>query len=125
MLQIRLIGETKRLLLARRAQPAARLAWKPNRVYFKTMRVQKSPLTVFTPLDDGTGVLLNLETLFYYSLNRTGVALWQEIEGGDSPTLDVLVQATCKRFDVDEDGARREIAAFVARLEEFRMVRSV
>jgi hypothetical protein len=89
------------------------------------MRVEKSPLTVFTPLDGGTGVLLNLETLFYYSLNRTGVALWQEIEGGDSPTLDVLVQATCKRFDVDEDGARREIVAFVARLEEFRMVRVV
>ena len=89
------------------------------------MRVQKSPLTVFTPLDDGTGVLLNLETLFYYSLNRTGVALWEEIEGGDSPTLDVLVQATCKRFDVGEDGARREIVAFVARLEEFRMVRAL
>jgi hypothetical protein len=89
------------------------------------MLVEKSPLTVFTPLDDGTGVLLNLETLFYYSLNRTGVVLWQEIERGDSPTLDVLIQATCKRFDVAEDGARREIVAFVERLEEFRMVRVV
>jgi hypothetical protein len=119
-----LIGVTKRprLPVAWYAT-APRLAWKPNGVYFKTMLVEKSPLTVFTPLDDGTGVLLNLETLFYYSLNRTGVALWQEIERGDSPTLDVLVQATCKRFDVDEDGARREIVAFVDRLEEFRMVR--
>ena len=89
------------------------------------MLVEKSQLTVFTPLDDGTGVLLNLETLFYYSLNRTGVALWQEIENGDAPTLDVLVQATCKRFDVDEDVARREIVTFVGRLEEFRMVRVV
>lgn len=89
------------------------------------MLVEKSPRTVFTPLDDGTGVLLNLETLFYYSLNRTGVALWREIDAGDSPTLDVLVQATCKRFEVDEDDARREIVAFVARLEEFRMVRVV
>ena len=89
------------------------------------MVVEKSQLTVFTPLDDGTGVLLNLETLFYYSLNRTGVALWQEIENGDSPTLDVLVQATCKRFDVDEDVARREIVTFVGRLEEFRLVRVV
>jgi len=89
------------------------------------MLVEKSQLTVFTPLDDGTGVLLNLETLFYYSLHRTGVALWQEIENGDSPTLDVLVQATCKRFDVDEDVARREIGTFVGRLEEFRMVRVV
>lgn len=83
------------------------------------------PKTVFTPLDDGTGVLLNLETLFYYNLNRTGVALWQEIDRSQAPTLDVLVAATCKRFDVPEDGARREIVAFVERLEEFKMVRIV
>lgn len=86
------------------------------------MRIAKSRLTVFTPLEDETGVLLNLETLFYYSLNRTAVALWQELEHGDPPTLDDLVRATCKRFDVDEDSARRDIVAFVGRLEEFRML---
>jgi hypothetical protein len=89
------------------------------------MLVEKSPLTVFTPLDDGTGVLLNLETLFYYSLNRTGVALWQEIERSSPPTADLLVDSICKRFDVDEEGARRGIVAFVTRLAEFKMVRVV
>ena len=89
------------------------------------MIVEKSPKTVFTLLDDGTGVLLNLETLFYYNLNRTGVVLWQEIERINPPTLDLLVEATCRRFDVAEDGARREIFAFVERLEEFKMVRVV
>lgn len=89
------------------------------------MRVEKLPQTVFTPLDDGTGVLLNLETLFYYGLNRTAVALWQEIERNKPPTLDALVQATCQRFDVDEGAARREIIAFVGRLQEFKMVRLI
>lgn len=89
------------------------------------MIVEKSPLTVFTPLDDGTGVLLNLETLFYYNLNRTGAALWQEIERSNRPTLNVLIEATCKRFDVAEDGARREIVVFIERLKEFKMVRVV
>jgi hypothetical protein len=68
-------------------------------------------------------VLLNLETLFYYSLNQTGVALWQELEHSNPSTLDHLVRATCERFDVDEDAARPEIAAFLGRLEELRMVR--
>ena len=89
------------------------------------MIVEKSPLTVFTPLDDGTGVLLNLETLFYYNLNRTGAALWQEIERSNQPTLNALIQATCRRFDVAEDGARREIIAFIERLKDFKMVRVV
>ena len=102
-----------------------RLAWKPVRVYFKTMVVEKSPQTVFTPLDDGTGVLLNVETLFYYGLNQTAVALWHEIERSNPPTLDALVQVTCQRFDVDEDAARPEIVAFVRRLQEFKMVRLV
>ncbi|MEK6321403.1 MAG: PqqD family protein [Acidobacteriota bacterium] len=87
------------------------------------MRVEKSTHTVFTPLDDGTGVLLNLETRFYYSLNRTGVALWRELEQTNPSTIDDLVRATCEQFGVDEDVARREIAAFVGQLEDFRMVR--
>lgn len=89
------------------------------------MLVEKSPLTIFTPLDDGTGVLLHLETLFYYRLNRTGVALWQEIEGNSPPTVDLLVNVISKRYDVDEEGARRGIVAFVTRLAEFKMVRVV
>jgi hypothetical protein len=87
------------------------------------MRVERSTLTVFTPLDDGTGVLLNLTTLIYYSLNRTGVALWQELELLNPSTLDELVRATCRRFDVDEDAAGQHIATFVGQLEELRMVR--
>ena len=89
------------------------------------MIVEKSPQTVFTPLEDGLGVLLNLQTLFYYNLNRTGAVLWQEIERAGQPTLNSLIEAVCKRFDVSEDGARQEILAFVERLKEFKMVRVV
>jgi len=89
------------------------------------MIVEKSPQTVFTPLEDGSGVLLNLQTLFYYNLNRTGAVLWQEIERSGQPTLTSLIEAVCKRFDVSEEGARQEILAFVERLKEFKMVRVV
>jgi len=89
------------------------------------MIVEKSPQTVFTPLEDGSGVLLNLQTLFYYNLNRTGAVLWQEIERTGQPTLNSLIDVVCKRFDVSEDGARGEILSFIERLKEFKMIRVV
>lgn len=89
------------------------------------MRVEKLSLTVFTPLDDGTGVLLNVDTLFYYSLNRTAVALWKEIEANNSFTVNDLVPAMCERFEVDGEAARREIAAFFKKLEELKILRVV
>ena len=87
------------------------------------MHIEKSSQTVFTPLADGTGVLLNLETLFYYNLNRTGSLLWQQIEAGNDLTLDDLLSSTCERFDVDEASARQFISAFIKQLEQLKMVR--
>jgi hypothetical protein len=88
------------------------------------MLVEKSAPTVFTALDDGRGVLLNLETLFYYTLNKTGVAIWQEIERNDKPpTVEFLAQTICKRFDIDEEGARQGIVAFVDRLADLKFIR--
>jgi hypothetical protein len=52
---------------------------------FILMHIEKLQPTVFTPLDDGTGVLLNLQTLLYYSLNKTGAAVWQQIEEKRAP----------------------------------------
>jgi hypothetical protein len=87
------------------------------------MRIEKSSQTVFTPLADGTGVLLNLETLFYYNLNHTGSLLWQQIEAGNALTLDDLLGPTCERFDVDEASARQLINAFIQQLEQFKLIR--
>jgi hypothetical protein len=86
------------------------------------MQIEKASPTVFTPLADGTGVLLNLDTLFYYSLNRTGAVLWQRIEEG-AVTLDELLRATCERFEVSEDTARSLVIKFIEQLEIFKMVR--
>ncbi len=89
------------------------------------MPVEKSSTTVYTPLDDGTGVLLNVETLFYFSLNRTGAALWLELEANNSSTVEDLTRVICDRFDVDQDAARLEIDDFVKQLERLKIVRIV
>ena len=87
------------------------------------MQINKSPATVFTQLDDGTGVLLNKETKSTYSLNRTGSLLWKLLEEVNAVALDDLVLITCERFDVNEDDARLALLAFVDRLERYKMVR--
>ena len=86
------------------------------------MHIEKSSQTVFTPLADGTGVLLNLEPLFYYNLNRTGSLLWQQIEAGNVLTLDDLLRSACEQFNVDEASARELISAFVKQLEQIKMI---
>ncbi len=89
------------------------------------MRVEKSSRTVFTPLDDGTGVLLNVDTLFYYSLNRTAVFLWKEIEARNPLAPDDLIPTLCERFKVDQEAAHREITNFVEKLEELKILRAI
>jgi hypothetical protein len=42
------------------------------------MVIEKASQTVFTPLADSTAVLLNLNTLLYFKLNRTGAAVWKQ-----------------------------------------------
>jgi hypothetical protein len=72
------------------------------------MQVEKLPSTVFTPLENGTGVLLNLSTLCYYSLNKTGVAVWKVLEENNAAA--------------SEDAAQIDLRAFVDHLARFNMV---
>lgn len=87
------------------------------------MQIEKASPTVFTPLEDETAVLLNLDTLFYYSLNRTGAAIWQQIETAQVATDDDLIRAVCERYDVDEETARQTINEFLEKLEHFKIIR--
>jgi hypothetical protein len=96
-----------------------------NTSIFEAMRVEKSSLTVFTPLDDGTGVLLNVDTLFYYSLNRTAVILWKGIEARNPLVPDDLIPTLCERFEVDQEAARREITSFIEKLEALKFLRAL
>ena len=86
------------------------------------MQVRKMSASVFTELPDGTGVLLNLETLLYFSLNRTGAALWLEIDRTETVALESLVQYVCERFDVDLAAAQEEIARFAKRLAQLGLI---
>jgi len=94
-----------------------------DKLIFVLMRIHKLPSTVFTPLEDGTAVLLNLQTLAYYSLNKTAASIWRLIEEKNGLTLDDVVSSICARFEVAEDAARIDLRAFVEHLARFQMVK--
>jgi len=86
------------------------------------MNIRKASPTVFTPLEDGSAVLLNLQTLFYYNLNRSAAVLWKQIETQDSLDDSELVRGACQRFDFDEARAHSDVQDFLQKLREYRFV---
>jgi len=68
---------------------------------------------LLTELADGTGVLLHLETKFYFTLNATGVAVWKAVGAGARTELDVA-QRLCEEFEVDPETARADLAGLLA-----------
>ena len=74
------------------------------------------PKCLLTELEDGTGVVLNLETKFYHTLNSTAVALWKALEQGvrsDTELATKLVSA----FEVDEAQALADVAVALLEFE--------
>jgi hypothetical protein len=62
------------------------------------LSVPKSVL--LTELADGTGVLLDLQTKFYYTLNATGLFLWKSVVAGTSAPAALAVQVA-EAFEVE------------------------
>lgn len=71
-----------------------------------------SERVIFTPLVDGTGVLLHLDSKFYFTLNATGVAVWSALASG-AHAIDALTRLLAERFDVDADRARADVTALI------------
>jgi hypothetical protein len=76
-----------------------------------------NPQVLFTEIDDGSGVLLHLDTKFYYTLNPTAVVVWKALAGpaGGAGTADVagLADRLVAEFRVEPDVARRDVAAIL------------
>lgn len=79
---------------------------------------------LFTQLDDGSGVLLNLGSGLYYTLNRAGVAVWKALSEGKAD-ISMLTQRLCASFDVDEIEAEREASRLVHELQKDGLVQLV
>lgn len=74
---------------------------------------------VDTKLDEGEVVLLHLETKTYYSLNLTGVRIWQGLKQGLS--LKEISQRLQEEFNVDAGRADRSVVDLVNELCEQKL----
>ena len=74
------------------------------------------PRCVLTELPDGTGVVLHLDTRFYYTLNRAAVASWKALSAGPG-TAEAIGAALAREFVVDDASAAADARAL---LEELR-----
>jgi len=72
-------------------------------------------LTINT-LEDGSGVLLDLEREQLMTLNATGMCVVQAVDAG-AETSDALVEALVRRFEVATEAARRDVDAFLRELD--------
>ena len=82
------------------------------------------PKCLLTELDDGTGVILNLETKYYFTLNATGVVLWKALEGG-ARTPQEIVARLVGEFEVEEAEALADVRAVLDELLSEQLVESL
>lgn len=75
------------------------------------------PKCLLTELDDGTGVVLHLDTKLYYTLNDTGVFVWKELEASPRGT-EALVLRLTESFEVNSEHARADLGALLRTLLE-------
>ena len=72
-----------------------------------------NPQVLFTEIDDGTGVLLHLDTKFYYTLNPTAVVVWKAIAEGGAATAASIASRIAEAFQVEPDVAERDVEAIL------------
>jgi hypothetical protein len=72
---------------------------------------------LLTELGDGTGVLLHLDTKFYYTLNRTGLVLWKAATVAPRKTADDLALRLAEAFTVDEATAKADVNGLLRELD--------
>ena len=81
--------------------------------------VSFSPDVLFRELDD-EGVLLDLETEQYYTLDDIGVRMWQLLH--ENKDMEVVVATLLEEYDVDEATLRQDLAELIARLSEAGLI---
>ncbi len=69
-----------------------------------------NPQVLFTEIDDGTGVLLHLDTKFYFTLNSTAVVVWKAL-AEPAEGVDAIAARIAAEFLVAPDVARRDVTA--------------
>jgi len=78
------------------------------------------PDAVFTLLDEGSATILHLGTKRYFTLNETGLRIWQLLEQRSS--VSEVARQLSREFEVDMATAQERTTSFVQELREHGLV---
>ena len=70
---------------------------------------------------DGESVVLNLDSGVYFTLNMTGTAVWERIDGATS--LEEIGRGLCEQFEVTSEQAQRDLLELTRTLMDEGLVR--
>ena len=79
-------------------------------------RIKLNPAIVFTDLEDGSGVLLDLDSKFYYSLNETGCFMWKAFEKKGDLDANKLADILTKEYEIGVKEAEQDVEEFLSSL---------
>lgn len=73
--------------------------------------LEKERLTI-NPLDDGSGVVLDVDDEQLLTMNATGITIVQAIADG-ARDIEAIADVITARFEIDEQAAREDVRAFI------------
>ncbi|MEW6601378.1 MAG: PqqD family protein [Nitrospirota bacterium] len=76
--------------------------------------MKKNPSVICTELDEGA-VLLNLDTRYYFSLNETGLRIWQIMDECHDPS-EIGEKLACE-YEVEVDRSTSSVIRLIGELE--------
>jgi hypothetical protein len=82
--------------------------------------IKVNPSVVCTQLQNGDSVLLHLDTQMYYSLNPTGVFIWEHLNGKRS--IQDVSEALEQKYDISIQDAGKSVSTLINELAEEKLV---
>lgn len=87
------------------------------------MRYRPRTSAIFAELGDGTGVILDLQTKAYFTLNPTGVFVWKTLSAAPADVPEVA-RKLAGEFDVEAARAVGDVEDLLRRLGAEALVES-
>ena len=84
--------------------------------------IKVNPNAILTVLDNGEGVLLNLDSKRYYTLNETGVFLWKHING--KKNIEEIAIALYEDYDVSKTEALNATIKIFTKLANHKLIQT-
>jgi hypothetical protein len=86
-------------------------------------KIKPDPDVVVTQLDDKEAVLLHLGTKMYYTLNETGIRIWQLLSEGYS--ISETSETIHNEYDITPDAAQKSVLNITQELIEQNLVTKI